>query len=231
MVSLLYDNVIARHEQGTAADAAVERLPYASREEKMAKIQIAREVLQRTKDRSNLTDAERLAVERLLGERGAKRAVTAHIGDYPPAFLKAMLDDPRLTPNQRAAVSMQVFGMTSSREDRDAIDTTPATNPVEFASTFVALGGKTPNCEHVLNGRWYPVTLGIQFLQDKEQIKGVLLQGFLSLCECTYALARFVYPDLFIDECGQPVSRLPFVRLFSLDTKSYVYADVDDVTP
>ena len=28
---------------------------------------------------------------------------------------------------------------------------------------------------------------------------------------------------------GEGVSRLPFVRVFSLDTKAYVYADVDDV--
>jgi hypothetical protein len=30
---------------------------------------------------------------------------------------------------------------------------------------------------------------------------------------------------------GQAVSRLPFVRVFSLDGKGYVYADVDDVAP
>src|SRR5262249_53482075 len=31
-------------------------------------------------------------------------------------------------------------------------------------------------------------------------------------------------------QSGEGVSRLPFVRVFSLDMKEYVYADVDDVT-
>lgn len=296
----------------------------------MAKIQIARDVLDRTRDRSNLTEVEKASVDGLLGERGGKGSLAVAIGDYPLAFLKALLDDSRLTANQRAAVSMHVFGMTSTTVDRDSIYHTPVANPVEFGSTFVALGGKAPNCEYFLNRRWYPVTLGIQFLQDKDHIKGVLLQGFLSLCECTYTVSRLVYSDLFLDESGQPVertvlevlqqfgfrrlqtsaadfnlnlvraeraaresgkvvllsgpvvshsqyswwtsfesralgtpeaprravveaelevpeeqryhhapgsqngqsiSRLPFVRVFSLDTKSYVYADVDDITP
>ncbi len=296
----------------------------------MAKVQISREVLDRTRDRSVLTDAEKATVDRLLGERGGKGAVTAVLSDYPLAFLKALLDDSRLTPNQRAAVSMQVFGMSSKDTDHEAVYSTLVSNPVEFGSTFVALGGRAPNCEYFLNGRWYPVTLGVQFLQDKEQIRGVLLQGVVSLCECMYGFSRLVYDDLFLDDTGRPiertvldvlhqfgyrrlqtsaaefnlklvraeraarergkvvwvsgpvvthvryswwtafesralgtpelprravvepelevdeerrghyaphsqnglnVSRLPFVRVFSLDTKTYVYADVDDVVP
>jgi hypothetical protein len=59
----------------------------------MAKIQIARDVLDRARDRSVLTDAERAVVECLVGERGGKGAVTAALGDYPLPFLKALLDD------------------------------------------------------------------------------------------------------------------------------------------
>ncbi len=296
----------------------------------MAKIQLAREVLERTRDRSVLSDDEKAAVERLLGERGSKGAVTAPIGDYPLAFLKAMLDDPRLTPNQRAVVAMHVFGMSSASADRDSVYNAPVANPIEFGSTFVTLGGKGPNCEIFLNGRWYPVTMSIQFIQDKEHIKGVYLHGCLSLCEHCHVISRYVYPDLFLDDAGAPiertvldvlhqfgfrrletlsadfnlklvraertarengklvwisgsvlisamyawwsrfesralgspeaprkavvdaelevseeqrnhhaqysqagqaVSRLPFVRVFSLDTKTYAYADVDDVAP
>ena len=36
-------------------------------------------------------------------------------------------------------------------------------NPVEFGSVFMTLGCKAPNCELFLNGRWYPVTMHVQF--------------------------------------------------------------------
>jgi len=297
----------------------------------MAKLQMKREVLERTKERSNLSPEESAAVDRLIGQGANKGSVTAPVGDFPLAFLRALLDDSRLTPNQRAVVAMQVYGMSGTLPDHEQIYQTPVANAVDFGSTFVLLGGKSPNCEMFLNGRWYPVTLGIQFLQDQDHLsKGVLLQWTLSLCECSYTASYFIYPDLFLDECGQrrprtvldvlhhfgfrrlqttpaefnlklvraeraareagrlvlvsgPVvvnstfawwtrfesralgtsqlprkaiidaelevieenrhyhapysqsqegqSRLPFVRLFSLDTKTYVYADVDDVTP
>jgi hypothetical protein len=246
-------------------------------------------------------------------------------------FLKALLDDSRLSPNQRAVVSMQVYGMSGSSADRDSIYNMPVANPVEFGSTFVMLGTRAPNCEYFLNGRWYPVVLNVQFLKDENHItKGALIHGALSLCEFQYAVSHYIWPDLFLDEAGDRVertvlevlhhygfrrvqtsaaefnlrlvraeraarehgkqvlltgpvlmhtprcwwapiesralgspefprksvieaelevneetrhhyapyaqnqtgtSRLPFVRLFSLDTKTYVYADVDDVRP
>jgi hypothetical protein len=296
----------------------------------MAKLQIKRDVLEKTRERSNLTDDEKIIVELLL-EQGNKGSVTANVGDFPLAFLRALLDDSRLTPNQRAVVAMQVYGMSGADGDRDQVYNTLVANPVEFGSTFVALGGKSPNCELFLNGRWYPVTMAVQFVQDQDHLsKAVILHGTLSLCECSYGVGHYVFPDLFLDESGQrrertvldvlhhfgfrrlqtspaefnlklvraervarehgqlalvsgPVivqsmalywtrfesralgtpelprkavvepelevseesrsyhapyahtdhgmSRLPFVRVFSLDTKGYVYADVDDVRP
>jgi hypothetical protein len=57
----------------------------------MAKLQIAREVLLRTKERSILTDEEKAALDALLGEGNGKGSVTANIGELPLAFLKALL--------------------------------------------------------------------------------------------------------------------------------------------
>jgi len=287
----------------------------------MAKLQIARELLLRTKERSILTDEEKAALDALFGEGNGKGSVTANIGEFPLAFLKAL--------HQRAAVSMQVFGMSGRSVDYERVYETSAANPVEFGSNFVLLGGKSPNAEMFLNGRWYPVTLNIQFLQHKEHLsKVVALQATLSLCDSKYNVGHLVYPELFMDEAGLPrertvlevlhhfgfrklqtqagdfnlklvraertareraqvvllsgpvmvyaahwwwsqfesralgtpelprkgiieaelevaeenrgyhtpysqdgqtVTRLPFVRVFSLDTKTYVYADVDDV--
>ena len=297
----------------------------------MARLRLSRDMVARTKSRSNLTDDEKEAVARLLSPGNGKSTVTAPVNAFPMPFLKALLDNPGLPPNQRAVVAIQVYGMSGNGTDHDRIYQTPVASPAEFGAAFAALGSRHPNCEMFINGRFYPVALGIQFFGDPEEPasrKGILLQGVLSLCECTFSISRYVSPDLFLDEAGQPqertvvdildqfgfrrlqtspaefnvklmraeraarevgrvvvvsgpvissasgwwpgfelqsatppgqprkgvvepelevsdeersylapfgrgrqgVTRLPFVRIFCLDTKSYVYADVDDVT-
>jgi hypothetical protein len=300
----------------------------------MAKLRIGREILKSTLDRAILSDNERGPIDKLLAGANAKGPVTAEVAQLPQSFLRALLDDSRLSPNQRAVIVMHVHGMTSgSGPERDYVYSTVVANPVEFGSTFAMLGTKTPNAELFLNGRWYPITLNVQFLNDNREgnhlSKGVLVHGTLSMCETAYGFSRYVYPDLFLDDSGQareltvlqvlnhfgyrgvqaqpgefnlkllraermsrergnvvlvtgPVvtisnrwlpgpesralgtpelprkgvieaelevseeqrnyyapyggtqegmSRLPFVRVFSLDTKGYVYVDVDDVVP
>lgn len=298
----------------------------------MAKLQLKREVIEKTRERGNLTPDERDAVERILSQGGGKGSVQAELTDFPVSFLRALLDDYRLTANQRAVVAMHLFGMTRASDvDREEIYSTTVSSPIEFGSTFVLLGGKSPNCEMFLNGRWYPIVMGIQFIQDQDNLtRGVLMQSHLSLCEVTHTVFFVIFPDLFLDDVGQrchksvleilhhfglrrlqtqpgefnlklvrserearqagklvqvagPVvtppgggwwsrlesrslgtpemprkviiehelevaeerrsyyspygqssetlSRLPFIRVFSLDTKSYVFADVDDVIP
>lgn len=296
----------------------------------MAKLRIGRDVLSRARDRSILTDGERARVEALIREGDGKGPVSANVHEFPLPFLKALLDDARLSPNQRAVVSMHVHGMTGETVDRDRIYETAVSGPVEFGSAFLSLGARAPNCEMFLNGRWYPIVLNIQFAQDQDHVtKAVFLQGTLSICESSYPLSYYVGHELFLDDLGQRqeqtvldvlhrfgfrrlqtspaefnlklvraeraarehgqtvlihgavlkqsellwmlrfesralgtpesprkavvepelevseehrnyytpygqvadgVSRLPFVRVFSLDLKIYVYADVDDVT-
>jgi len=300
----------------------------------MAKLRIGREILKSALDRAILTEAERATLERLLAGAAAKGPVAAEIAQIPSPALRALLDDSRLSPNQRAVIVMHVHGMSGANgSDRDHVYQTVVANPVEFGSTFAMLGTKTPNAELFLNGRWYPVTLNVQFLNDNREgnhlSKGVLVHGTLSMCETAYGFSRYVYPDLFLDDAGmareltvlqvlnhfgyrgvqatagefnlkllraerhsrergsvvvvsgpvvtisnrwlpgpesralgtaemprrcvveaelevaeeqrnyyapyggsqEGMSRLPFVRVFSLDTKQYVYADVDDVRP
>lgn len=295
----------------------------------MSKLNVKREIFEQARDRSNLSEDERVLIDLLL-EQAGKNSVSVQCGELPLPFLRALLDDTRLLAGQRATVAMQIFGMTRNDTDRDGIYQTLVGSPVEFGSTFVALGGRSPNCEMFLNGRWYPVTLHVQFLEDRNKIsRGVLLHGTLSFCQCSFNISHFIYPDLFLDEGGHPQertildvlhyfgyrrlqtvpadfnlrlvkaertsretaklvlvrgsvladstswwsrfqsralgtetmprkaviepelevgeeqrsyhgqygqdpqawSRLPFVRLFSLDLKCYVYADIDDVAP
>ncbi len=174
----------------------------------MAKLRIARDVLTRTRERSNLSSKERAKVDEMLGAGTGKGPITANVSDFPPAFLRTLLDDARLTPNQRAVVSMHVYGMTGRRIDPEQIYQTVVGNPVEFGTNILMLGNKSPNAEWFFNGRWYPVILNVQFLQDQEHLsKGVVLHINVSLCECSYGVTHYVFPDLFLDDSGQPVER------------------------
>jgi hypothetical protein len=296
----------------------------------MAKLQLARELVKLARERSSLTRPEKTALTRLLGDDTTKEPVQADVKDLPIPFLRALLDDARLTPSQRAVVSLRVHGMTDNAVDCQRVYELVVGNPVEFGSAFVTLDGKSPNCETFLNGRWYPVALNVEFLKDADNLaRWVRLVGTLSLCEYMQGLSFPVPSDLFFDDDGQPrertvleilqlfglrpleasagefnlklvraeraarqtgqvmlisgpvmamggewwprlesralgtpeaprkgivepelevaekqrqylapfgprqqgISRLPFVRLFSLDTKGYVYADIDDVVP
>ena len=56
--------------------------------------------------------ALRILRARLLAAASAKGPVTAEIAQLPPACLKALLDDSRLSPNQRAVIVMGSHGRT-----------------------------------------------------------------------------------------------------------------------
>ena len=298
----------------------------------MAKLQLKRELVEKARERAILTVEEKRGLEAIAGADGGKGNLTAEVGRLPLALLRALLDDTRLTANQRAAVAMHVYGMSDAQlVDRESVYSASVGDPIEFGSTFVLLGGRSPNCELFLNGRWYPVVLNVEFLHDKDHLtRAVVLRATMSLCEAAYAVSHPVYADLFLDEAGMPeertildvlrhfgfrkletspaefnmklvraeraarevgrvvlvggpvlasakyawwsrfesralgtpeqprravvepelevaeenrhyyspygqsdqgVSRLPFVRVFSLETKAYAYADVDDVAP
>src|SRR3982751_1634475 len=120
----------------------------------MAKLRIGRDLLKSALDRAILTDAERATIDRLCAAATAKVPVTAEVTHLPQQCLRALLDDSRLSPNQRAVIIMHVHGMSgASGSDRDHVYQTVVANPVEFGSTFAMLGTKTPNAELFLNGR------------------------------------------------------------------------------
>lgn len=297
----------------------------------MAKFEIKRDYLLKAKERSNLTPEERSVVDTALSQFGSNlHTVHIRLNDFPMPYLRALLDDARLTANQRAVLSMFVYGMSEKDIGLEKIYETIVSSPVEFGSNLQLLSAKSPNCEYFLNGRWYPVILQVQFMEDENKLtRGVIIRATLSLCESSFGIGYFVHRDLFLDEQGQAcgrsvldilhhfkfrrmqttpvefnlrlvraeraardhgkvvtisgpvivssesawwagfesralgsaeqpskaivedelevseeqrryhapygrdedgVSRLPFIRIFSLETKSYAYADIDDVT-
>ncbi|MBM4071138.1 MAG: AAA family ATPase [Planctomycetes bacterium] len=177
----------------------------------MARLQIKREVLESTRERSILSAAERTAVDKVLRTDGkgpeGKGQCHVNVGELPVAFLRSLLDDHRLTANQRAAVIMHVHGMSAADVDRDKIYDTPVGTPVEFGSSFALLGMQAPNCEMFLNGRWYPVVMHINFFQDYDKKTRVALHGAITMCERHFDMHHAVSRVLFLDDNGERRSR------------------------
>jgi hypothetical protein len=172
----------------------------------MAKLQIKREVLENTRERSILSPEDRTAVDQVL-EAAGKGQCQVNVAELPVAFLRSLLDDHRLTANQRASVIMHVYGMSASDVDRDQVYDTRVHSPVEFGSSFALLGGQAPNCELFLNGRWYPVTMYANFYQDYDKKTRVSLSGVITMCERNFALNHAVSRVLFLDDGGERRSR------------------------
>ena len=169
----------------------------------MAKLQIKRDIFNKAAERSPLNDSDKEKLNQLESNQNSKGAVSAAVREYPTPFLQSLLDDSRLTANQRAIVALHVFGMTKSDVDRDRIYNMSVNSAVEFGSTFVLLGGRSANCELFLNGRWYPVTMGINFVQNQNnQVRNVVMYTTIRMCETSFGIHHVIYNDLFLDDVG-----------------------------
>lgn len=169
----------------------------------MANLQIKRDIFNKARDRGALSESDREALSKLGNPSNSKSSVSANVRDYPLSFLQSLLDDSRLSANQRAVVALHVFGMTKKDVDRERIYNMAVSSPVEFGSTFVLLGGRSANCEMFLNGRWYPVTMGIQFVQcQNNQVRNVVLHTSARMCETSFGIHHPVFSDLFLDDMG-----------------------------
>jgi ATPase family associated with various cellular activities (AAA) len=301
----------------------------------MAKMQIKRDVLEKARQRAVLSEEEKQDLDEALGQgEGARESVATDLACLPQALLQALLDDPRLTPSQRAKVALQLYGMRDAPgADREEIYRISVASPTKFRAAFARLVGQAPNCELSFNGHWYPVTLLVASIRRLGESKSdVYVWATLSICNLKLQVAHIVPPELFRDDAGirrplavldvllsfgfralettagefnlklvraerrareqgrvvlingpvlaaargwppwlaggelrpsgtpespsravvEPelelderrgaygrdhglspryVTRLPYVRVFSLDTKDYVYADIDDVIP
>lgn len=195
----------------------------------MAKLQIKRDIFNKALGSSQLEEEQRATLEAMVDPQTPKGSVTAHVQKFPLPFLHSLLDDNRLTANQRAIVALQVFGMTKADVDCEKIYQISVSSPVEFGSTFSLLGGRGANCEVFLNGRWYPVTMGINFIQgQKNEVRMVALHTLLRMCEASFGIHHNVFNDLFLDDVGNRRERTiaDLLRHFGLrpiQTKSVDY--------
>lgn len=295
----------------------------------VAKLMIYRSNLEAARDRASLTDDEARHIDQLL--HGQSGTVPVDVDHLPMAFARSLLEDPKLKPNQRAAIALHVHGMRADSVDHEKLYDVRVGTAVEFGSAFTTLDRRHPNAELSWNGRWYPVIVQVDLREDESKlVKHVLARVTLGMGASTYDIHRpldplifqgddgpreltvlqvlehlgfrrlqtsaseynvrlvnaerlaadagtqvwvksavlefgrsfwrsdlselplgtpemprraIVEPTLEVEQrdsfhyggvqkiFGESVSRMPFVRVFSLDNKSYVFADIDDVSP
>ncbi len=188
----------------------------------MSKLQVKQEIFQKAIERADLTETQIANLNRLHASAATKKSsISMEIQKIPLPMLHSLLDDSRLTSNQRTQIAMQVYGMTKAEDvDREEIYNTSVANPVEFGSTLILLGGQSPNAEFFLNDRWYPVILQIQFLEDHDRhiTRSVIIQIQLSLCDTSFCFRYHVFYDFFLDESGRvtELTVLDVLRKFNL---------------
>jgi hypothetical protein len=297
----------------------------------MQKIEIKKDWIMRAKERAVLDASELTTVNGYVSQSGI-HSFDLELKNLPDPIWRAMLDDAKLPAKIRSAIALHVFGMRQGDVRLESVYATSVESAVEFGTTLQLVVGRSPNAELRLNGRWYPVIITVQFLEDEQKwTRGIQVSSSLRLGDHTFLITHYVGRSLFLDESLEPrpqtvlvilekfgyralqtgatefnlrlvkaeraaatpgelvmvtgsviipsrylwwqefetqalgtedmpsrcviepalevnadalrgyhgirqtseetQSRLPFVRLFCLETKSYVYADVDDVRP
>ena len=171
----------------------------------MPKLQIYKSLLESARDRASLSDDDLEVVRKLIDKvPGGMQRV--EINDYPLAFLRALLEVPKLSPNQRAVLALHIHGLRDASLDREQIYKIEVANPIEFGSTLAMFGRQQPNAELKWNGRWYPIVLHATFVEDEHKVvKVVHVNATLDLGDRTHSMDWLVDPSLFLGDTGATV--------------------------
>ncbi len=170
----------------------------------MAKIQLFRSSIDAARERCSLAPQEHADLDALLGANTGSMSID--VDRLPVALARALLDEPRLKPNQRGVLALYAHGMRA--DDAAAVPDVYAlrvASPSEFAATVDALP-RRPAAELYWNGRWYPVVLTASLHEDESKLaKRASLNVSLGLGQARHDLVYAVGPALFSDDAGRPV--------------------------
>ena len=162
----------------------------------MPRLRIWKSNLERARDRCELTADEAARIEKMLG--GKTGDVTIEADELPPAFARALLDDGKIKPYERAILALRVRGMSAGQFDIDALYDTDVGDPVEFASILTAASRTQPNAELSWNGRWYPVIVLAKLHEEDRLVKHASAEVELGLGEQKLTYSRAIDPGLFL---------------------------------
>ena len=184
----------------------------------MPRLSIFKSILEAARDRATLSDDDLEKVRKLINAvpSGMSRI---DLETYPIAFLRAVLETPKLNPNQRAVLALHIHGLRDDDVSHDQVYQIEISNPVEFGSTFAMFGRKHPSAELKWNRRWYPVILQALFQEDEHRVvRTVYVEAILQLGERAHNLRWLVEPSFFLDDDGNPadVTVLKVIEQFGL---------------
>lgn len=174
----------------------------------MTKIEIKKDWLVRARDRAALEAGDRAKVNELVQTSGSIHSFDLELHEFPKPLWRAMLDDAKLPAKVRTAIALHLFGLKQNEIELAGIYETVVEDPVEFGTSLQLSPPRTPNAEMLLNGRWYPVILTVQFMEDEYKLaRSVFINCTLRLGEHTFGTTYPVSRNVFLDESLEPKSR------------------------
>jgi hypothetical protein len=169
------------------------------------RLAIYKSFLESARDRSALSDEE-LEHVRALVDKVPPGMQRIELTDFPMPFLRSLLEDPKLKPNQRAVLALHIHGLRDADVDHADIYAIRVGNPIELGSAFGMFGTEKPNAELIWNGRWYPIVLRASFQEDEHKLaKIVSLEVVLALGIVSQDLSWQIEPGMFVDDKGNAV--------------------------
>jgi hypothetical protein len=168
----------------------------------MPRLAIYKSALESARDRAALSDEE-LENVRALVDKVPSGMQRVELSDFPMPFLRSLLEDPKLKPNQRAVLALHIHGIRDTDVDHEAVYAMRTANPIELGSAFGMFGTDKPNAELTWNGRWYPVVVRAAFSEDEHRLaKIVHLQVTLAMGAVSHELSWPIEPGMFLDDKG-----------------------------
>lgn len=175
----------------------------------MKPINLKRMWIRRARDFHGLKQTDREHVDKLLTSFDSSVAsVDLNLTEHPKTFWRGILCEAGLPPATRTAVALFVYGMNAEQLDLNHIYDVDVDEPLEFGNTLQMSGMRSPNAEMLLNNRWYPVIITVQFIEDSDKLtKAIQLRCVFNLGERTFTENHVVHRGFFLDSSGAPRTR------------------------
>jgi len=180
------------------------------------KVSLKRAWITRSAARAVVSPEEKMLVDQLIKSMSNKSSIGVALTDCPKVFWRAVLDEPNLTPGVRSSISLFVFGMSADDVDLDKAYDIQVESPIEFGNALQLLTNSRYNVEFLLNGRWYPIRLGVKFHEDAEKVvKCVSVCANLIVGDRNLQETHYITKDTFLNEFGAAQS-LTVIELLEL---------------
>lgn len=173
----------------------------------MRKFELKRSWITRARKRAVLEPQEIEKIDALMKANKSAATIHASINEFPKIFWQAMLNEANLHASIRTAITLHLFGMREGACNLDSMYQVEVESPSEFGNAL-QLSNSALNAEININGRWYPVSLWTEFLDDQEKVTyAVRLNCSLVIGDRSFSSTNFIAREVFVDGAGNKVTR------------------------